>query len=641
MKIKGIATRIGQMNKIMKGAFAATITGCLLSFLVQTSHAAILTHRYSFDVDATDSVGNDNGILQGNALVTNGALVLDGSNSSVQLPANLFTNYNSASFELWFNVGALTTSDAQLYTFAGGGLAIAVYQLNGKGYYYAAGPLLTLASPPVRGTVHIVWTQDSATKTARLYVNGLLGSQNTNFNRTLAGSATKAFIGGVPSGSGLPVQSDVDFNGRILEFRTYLDALTPLQVAVADALGPDQTSLDPGLLQDIRILPPESSIGPGALIRPGVFADFAIVTNVNISTQPDLILSSDNTNVIMIAPDQRLQTMGLGMANITVSYGGISNTMALTVAMPEDVALIHRYSFNEQAGDWIVHDSAGVADGDVVGDSGYNAFTGNGELMLTAGTSGYVALPSGLISCLSEVSFEAWVTWVPSANPGWQRIFDFGNSSGSGFSSRGITYLFLTPDGANWTAHNVTDLHFVASTNSNAEETPWLDWTNILPANVTSFVAVTYSPLRGIAKMYLNGQLAAVGKASIPLSAIIDANDWLGKSQFGADPNFGGRYDEFRIYRGLLSDADVAADYAAGPNAAGVDYVLHNFVSGNSLTITWGVSATNSFLESSPFLGPDTVWTAITNVPTLKDGRYRVTVPILGDPCFFRLHAPP
>ena len=128
--------------------------------------------------------------------------------------------------------------------------------------------------------------------------------------------------------------------------------MSPLDVAVADALGPDQTQLAPGALVDVRIVA-LAPVGPGAAFPLTVFADFESLTHVNISTLPDLVSSSDNTNAIVATPDQRLQTMGLGVANITASYGGLSNTVPVTVGVPQDVALIHRYSFNERTNDWI------------------------------------------------------------------------------------------------------------------------------------------------------------------------------------------------------------------------------------------------------------------------------------------------
>ena len=57
----------------------------------------------------------------------------------------------------------------------------------------------------------------------------------------------------------------------------------------------------------------------------------------------------------------------------------------------------------------------------------------------------------------------------------------------------------------------------------------------------------------------------ASGTAPSSLSLVEDVNVWLGRSQWG-DPFFNGSYDEFRIYDGPLSDAEVAASFAAGPN---------------------------------------------------------------------------
>jgi hypothetical protein len=619
----------------------------LVLLTLQTAMPAVLTHRYSFDADASDSVGGANGVLQGNAVITNGALVLDGTNSSVQLPNDQFTTYSSISFEVWYADAPVSNPNNQLYNFSGalGGM---YYCLFGQGNHFVgtSSNLVTLPIPAVGGTNHLIWTQDSASQTASIYINGKLAAQTTGFTNTpvMIGSTTNNLIGA--GATNVPASN---FKGSILEFRTYQGALAPLDAAVLDAFGPDQPQLNPGTLQAVRVVIP-SLTGPGALFRAGVFADFSGVTNVNISTQPDLVLTSDNTNVIAFAPDQRLQTVSLGTANITAIWQGFSNTVPVTVGVPQDIALVHRYGFNEQTNDWIVHDSVVSANGRVF-NSTYSisghilpaaAFTGNGELKMVgypSASGAYVALPAGLISGLSEVSIETWVTWTPgnvSLNYGtgaWQRIFDFG-------SGVGTNYLFLTPatDGSFPTPTHT--LHFAITTNFNYEEAPRLDWTNTLPLNVTSFVAVTYSPVRRIAKLYLNGVSVSTGVATIPLSGIFDNNNWLGRSGFSSDAYFNGRYNEFRIYGGLLSDSDVAADFAAGPDAVGVDYVLHQYPSSNGFAITWGPSATNLVLQSSPVLGAGAVWNQVTNPPTPQNGRYGVTVPISGNAVFFRLHAP-
>ena len=128
---------------------------------VQTAMPAVLTHRYSFDTDASDSVNNAKGVLQGNAFIANGALVLDGTNSSMQLPNNLFTNYDSISFEVWYSDGPVSSPNAQLYNFSrkNGGM---FYRLFGQGNFFvgASSNIVNLPIPAVGGTNHLVWTQD-------------------------------------------------------------------------------------------------------------------------------------------------------------------------------------------------------------------------------------------------------------------------------------------------------------------------------------------------------------------------------------------------------------------------------------------------------------------------------------------------
>ncbi len=608
---------------------------------------AVLTHRYSFDADASDSITNADGVLLGNAVIANGALVLDGTNSSVRLPNDLFTNYDSISFEVWYADGAVSNPNNQLYNFSGpfGGMN---YFLSGQGKYLIGTTSDTVNLPisAVGGTNHLIWTQDSASQTARIYINGALAAQNAvgfafTYTPAMIGSTTNNLIG-----AGATNVANSNFKGSILEFRTYQGALSSLDAAVLDAFGPDQPQTNPGTLQAVRVVIP-SPTGPGAMFRAGVFADFSGVTNVNISTQPDLVMTSDNTNVIAFAPDQRLRTVALGTANITATWQGFSNTVAVTVGVPQDIALVHRYGFNEQTNDWIVHDSVSGANGQLFGvyhniilgtDIVDGAFTGNGEMQLmnsgnvSSSIGGYAALPPGIVSSLSEISVEAWVTWTFRTSWPWQRIFDFGNSPSA-------TYFFLTTE-ANTFVTSSNLARFTISTNSINAESPRLNWTNILPLNVTSFVAVIYSPVRGTAKFYLNGQLISSGQATIPLSAITDINNWLGKSEYAPDSYFGGRYNEFRIYSGFLSDSDVAADFAAGPDTVGVDYILHEYSSSNNLTITWGPSATNLVLQSSPVLGAGAVWNQVTNAPILQNGRFVVTVPISEDAAYFRLHTP-
>ena len=61
----------------------------------------------------------------------------------------------------------------------------------------------------------------------------------------------------------------------------------------------------------------------------------------------------------------------------------------------------------------------------------------------------------------------------------------------------------------------------------------------------------------------LDGQVAFFDK----LSEINDVNNWLGKSQYETDAEFGGTINEFRIYDAALSPAEITVSYEAGPQA--------------------------------------------------------------------------
>ena len=79
-------------------------------------------------------------------------------------------------------------------------------------------------------------------------------------------------------------------------------------------------------------------------------------------------------------------------------------------------ALLHRYSFDGTG--TAVTDSVGAAHGTVV-----NAqLSGSGTVVLGGGTTDqYVDLPNGIVSSLTNATFEAWITW--DGGNGWQRVF--------------------------------------------------------------------------------------------------------------------------------------------------------------------------------------------------------------------------
>src|SRR5215470_4073115 len=129
------------------------------------------------------------------------------------------------------------------------------------------------------------------------------------------------------------------------------------------------------------------------------------------------------------------------MTNSKCSPALLLLVSALTIA-PAHAALIHRYSFTTDASD-----SVGTANGtNLVNTAQHPAavpvvYT-NSQVYMD-GSGGYVQLPGGLISSLTNMSIEVWCTWSGVGND-WQRLFDFGTTDAGG---AGAYDAFLT---VNW-----------------------------------------------------------------------------------------------------------------------------------------------------------------------------------------------
>ena len=173
--------------------------------------------------------------------------------------------------------------------------------------------------------------------------------------------------------------------------------------------------------------------------------------------------------------------------------------------------------------------------GQVVGGPAYVAGR-QGQALQFDGTSTFVALPANVASG-TAFTFAAWVYRDGGGN--WQRIFDFGDSTSS--------YLFLTPS-------NGSRMRF-AIRNGGAEQ---IVETDPPPIGQWTHVAVTLGA--GAARLYVNGALAASNTAvTITPAAITPARNYLGRSQFAADPLFAGRLDGV-----LITDTALTATQVAG-----------------------------------------------------------------------------
>jgi hypothetical protein len=229
---------------------------------------------------------------------------------------------------------------------------------------------------------------------------------------------------------------------------------------------------------------------------------------------------------------------------------------------PLTSSLIHRYSFDGEGES--VLDSKGAAHGEAVA----VLLGGDGQLALQGERSAqFVDLPNGLISGLSSATFEAWLTWQGGGD--WQRIFDFGSSSaGEGLPGpTGTSYLFLTTASGEDLSRALPSALRAAFSENGVVDEDICHGPAPFPIGVATHVALVIDPTSEAMTLYQNGALLADCFLARPLSLIDDVNNWLGRSNYVADVDLSGSYDEFRIYGAALTAAEIADSFTAGPDA--------------------------------------------------------------------------
>jgi Concanavalin A-like lectin/glucanases superfamily len=229
---------------------------------------------------------------------------------------------------------------------------------------------------------------------------------------------------------------------------------------------------------------------------------------------------------------------------------------------PLAVSLLHRYTFDGEGE--IALDSRGAAHGQVVG----TTLGGDGTLPLAGARTGqFLNLPNGLVSGLTDATFESWLTW--EGGNAWQRVFDFGSNSAGVEDEQGPSgrsYIFLTTSTTSDTAQPPGPMR-LAYSQGGPEDEDLCNASAPLPIDAATHVAVVIDSGAQTMSLYQDGALLAQCPLTRPLSAISDENNWLGHSNFEADVDLSATYDEFRIYDAALTESQIADSFAAGPNA--------------------------------------------------------------------------
>ena len=226
--------------------------------------------------------------------------------------------------------------------------------------------------------------------------------------------------------------------------------------------------------------------------------------------------------------------------------------------------------------------------------------------------SDYTTLPAGIVSTLTgDFTIEFWVYWQGvGAGPGdstninvqlpYQRVFDFGNDD--------MEWMFFTPSTAFGSDGATFGISLTGNVGSQAVQS-----SAKLPLNAWSHVAITLEDATSTLRLYVNGVLmgttTGVTLRADDLGSTV--TNWLGRSQYTAEPYFHGVIDEFRI----SNNVRYTTGFTPMPTQFTVDantVALYHFNEGTGQTSADAAGGGNAILGATVAVeGVDPTW--ITN----------------------------
>ncbi len=269
---------------------------------------------------------------------------------------------------------------------------------------------------------------------------------------------------------------------------------------------------------------------------------------------------------------------------------------------------------------------------------------GRKAVTFTGGKNGtsYLKLPSELLRDISDhtgITISTWV-YLRKATNVWERIFDFGNDTNG-------SHLFLTRN-IRGVCSSGEDL--VADPGRTYSAGEWIH----VAMSVIGTEGGTLSSAGPV--VYVNGEVSADGSISQTSSGTYAklrswfetfqdssnySNNYIGRSQYEADPDFNGTLTDFRIYKAGLSQDEVievmcesltdeeivqlAKDkYLSFPtNIVSKDLSLPSSLMGGKVTVSWK-SSNPEVISNDGVVGDIHTPHGVTFTALLNKGNYTI-----------------
>lgn len=227
--------------------------------------------------------------------------------------------------------------------------------------------------------------------------------------------------------------------------------------------------------------------------------------------------------------------------------GAISTTDTVNVTVNPVTTKLPWYKCDETKTAYFTADASGNSMvGVLYGGATFTTGKINNSIRLL-GVDEYIKVPNGTPERLSEFSISSWVYADTIAT--WSRIFDFG-------SSTSVNMFLATSEGTGKMKFSLSGVNNVSQSVTASSTLPVKTWT---------FVTVTLGANR--LNIYLNGKLVGSGLSftNRPYDLGTTTANYIGKSQWTADPYFKGNIDDFRFYNYAMTIDEVLAAMAMTP----------------------------------------------------------------------------